>query len=192
MFRGEVESRKVYEDDDNMAILDINPRMHECQVLVIPRTHVEQFYQLGDEELASLFRAVKEVALIIKRAYNPDFVSLFSRGMGVPHAHIIVSPAWRNDVILTGFMLNRINILFNAAVPSQTLDKIAEKLRNARDKNECAKVVKQRFESNKISQGKRAFQYGRPAVPNQGVVTPVSVASEVEQTVCETPPHKIL
>jgi len=57
MFRGEVESRKVYEDDDNMAILDINPRMHECQVLVIPRTHVEQFYQLGDEELASLFRA---------------------------------------------------------------------------------------------------------------------------------------
>ena len=134
MFRGEVESRKIYEDGDNIAVLDINPRMHECQVLVIPRTHVEQFYELDDKELASLFRAVKEVALMIRRACNPDFVSLFSRGMGVPHAHIIVSPAWRNDIILTGFMLNRINILFNAAVPPQTLDKIAEKLRNTRNK----------------------------------------------------------
>nr|MDO8082514.1 HIT domain-containing protein [Candidatus Freyarchaeota archaeon] len=67
IFRGEVESRKVYEDDTNIAILDINPRMHECQVLVIPKTHVEQFYELNDEELASLFKAVKEVALIIKK-----------------------------------------------------------------------------------------------------------------------------
>jgi len=79
MFRGEVESRKIYEDGDNIAVLDINPRMHECQVLVIPRTHVEQFYELDDKELASLFRAVKEVALMIRRAYNPDFVCLEKR-----------------------------------------------------------------------------------------------------------------
>jgi histidine triad (HIT) family protein len=132
MFRGEVESKKVYEDDNNIAILDINPRMHECQVLVIPRTHVKQFYELNDEELASLFKAVKEVSLMIERAYNPEFVSLFSRGMGVPHAHILVSPAWRNDVMLTGFMLNRMNIFFNAGVSPQALDMIAKKLKNAK------------------------------------------------------------
>jgi histidine triad (HIT) family protein len=132
ILRGEVESKKVYEDENNIAILDINPRMHECQVLVIPRTHVKQFYELSDEENASLFKAVKEVAIMINKAYNPDFVSLFSRGMGVPHAHILVSPAWRNDIILTGFMLNRINIFFNAGVSPQALDTIAEKLKNAK------------------------------------------------------------
>ncbi|MGQ9721906.1 MAG: HIT family protein [Candidatus Jordarchaeum sp.] len=132
ILRGEVESKKVYEDENNIAILDINPRMHECQVLVIPKTHVEQFYELNDEENASLFKAVKEVALMINKAYNPDFVSLFSRGMGVPHAHILVSPAWRNDIILTGFMLNRMNIFFNAGVSSQKLDIIVERLRNAK------------------------------------------------------------
>lgn len=132
MFTGEVESKKVYEDDNNLAILDINPRMHECQVLVIPKTHVAQFYELNDEELASLFKAVKEVSLMIDKAYNPDFVSLFSRGMGVPHAHIIVSPSWRNDVILTGFMLNRMNIFFNSGVSPQKLDMIAQKLKEAK------------------------------------------------------------
>jgi histidine triad (HIT) family protein len=130
--RGETESKKVYEDDNNIAILDINPRMHECQVLVIARTHVRQFYELNDEELASLFKAVKEVSIMIEKAYNPDFISLFSRGMGVPHAHIIVSPAWRNDVMLTGFMLNRMNIFFNAGVSPKALDAIAEKLKNAK------------------------------------------------------------
>lgn len=132
MFKGEVESKKVYEDDNNIAILDINPRMHECQVLVIPKTHVKQFYELSDEENASLFKAVKEVALMINKAYKPEFVSLFSRGMGVPHAHIIVSPAWQNDVILTGFMLNRMNIFFNAGVSPQKLDMIAQKLRETK------------------------------------------------------------
>ncbi|MFB0562854.1 MAG: HIT family protein [Candidatus Lokiarchaeia archaeon] len=132
MFKGELESKKVYEDDNNIAVLDINPRMHECQVLVIPKTHVKQFYELSDEENASLFKAVKEVASMINKAYNPEFVSLFSRGMGIPHAHIIVSPAWRNDVILTGFMLNRMNIFFNAGVSPQKLDMIAEKLTNAK------------------------------------------------------------
>lgn len=52
--------------------------------------------------------------------------------MGVAHAHIIVSPAWRNDVMLTGFMMNRMNIFFNAGVSSQALDIIAKKLKNAK------------------------------------------------------------
>ncbi|WXG39901.1 MAG: HIT family protein [Candidatus Freyarchaeum deiterrae] len=130
--RGEVESKKVYEDDNNIAILDINPRLHECQVLVISRTHVRQFYELNDEELASLFKAVKEVSLMIEKAYKPEFVSIFSRGQGVAHAHILVSPAWHTDIMLTGFMLNRMSIFFNAGVSPQALGIIAEKLKNAK------------------------------------------------------------
>jgi len=42
--------------------------------LVIPKKHVEQFYGLDDKDLFKLFKAVKVVALKIKKVYNPDFV----------------------------------------------------------------------------------------------------------------------
>ena len=42
--------------------------------MVIPKKHVEQFYGLDDKDLFKFFKAVKVVALKIKKVYNPDFV----------------------------------------------------------------------------------------------------------------------
>jgi len=129
MFSGEIETRKVYEDEDVLGVLDIQPRFDRGQCLVIHRRHVEQFYELEDEELARLFRGVKAVASKIKEVFNPPFVSLFSRGVAISmHAHIIVYPSTGEgpmERIMAGFLaaeeIRRIS-------PGE-LDEIAEKLR---------------------------------------------------------------
>ena len=129
MFSGEIETRKVYEDEDVLGVLDIQPRFDRGQCLVIHRRHVEQFYELEDEELARLFKGVKAVASKIKEVFNPPFVSLFSRGVAISmHAHIIVHPSTGEgpmERIMAGFLaaeeIRRIS-------PGE-LDEIAEKLR---------------------------------------------------------------
>lgn len=78
--QGIIKTRKVYEDEDVIGILDINPRFAKGQCVVIPKKHVEQFYDLNDVEVSKLFRGVSLVARKIKKAFNVDYVSIFTRG----------------------------------------------------------------------------------------------------------------
>jgi histidine triad (HIT) family protein len=90
---GEMKVREIYRDNNTVAFVDNLPRFAQGQCVVIHRRHVEQFYELEDREIAELFGAVKQVAKKLKKAYDPQFVSVFSRGQTVPHAHIIVFPS---------------------------------------------------------------------------------------------------
>jgi histidine triad (HIT) family protein len=134
MINGEESCRKVYEDEKTLAIIDLYPRFSEGQCLVIPKKHVDYFYHLEDDEVAALFRVVKIVAQKMERAFNPQMVCLFSRGLGVSsHAHIILfQTSGRFDdplIRLVGGAESYYNIRTGATV--EKLDGIAEKLREA-------------------------------------------------------------
>jgi len=63
---GELESWKIYEDDYCIGILDISPcALGHC--LVVPKKHVEKFYDLPEDDITKLFTAAKKIALKIKR-----------------------------------------------------------------------------------------------------------------------------
>jgi histidine triad (HIT) family protein len=93
IFTGELQARKIYQDKNTVAILDMNPRFAQGQCVVTHRKHAEQFYELEDDEIAELFKAAKVVANKLKRAFNPQYVCLFARGQTVSHAHVIVFPS---------------------------------------------------------------------------------------------------
>ena len=57
---------------------------------------------MDEGTLARLIRAVKIVARMIKKAFNPDFVCVFTRGGRIPHLHVAVFPSMQNDS-LSGF-----------------------------------------------------------------------------------------
>jgi histidine triad (HIT) family protein len=98
---GELPSMKVYEDESFLGILDVSPRA-EGHCLVVPKEHVTRFYDMGDEELAHLFRVVKVVARRVRQAFNPDFVCVFIRGGRISHLHVAVFPSAQGDP-LSGF-----------------------------------------------------------------------------------------
>jgi histidine triad (HIT) family protein len=91
--RGELETRIVYQDENTVGFIDTLPRFAKGQCVVIHKRHVEQFYELEDKEIAELFCAVKKVAQKLHKVYDPNYVSVFSRGQTVPHVHIIVYPS---------------------------------------------------------------------------------------------------
>jgi histidine triad (HIT) family protein len=131
IFTGEIQTRKIYQDENTVAILDIAPRFAQGQCVVIHKKHVREFYELEDSEMAELFKTVKMVAHKLEKVFNPKFVCMFSRGQLVPHAHIIVFPSSPLGVI--DGVLNSL-FTFHQLIKESTdsnLDELAERIRQA-------------------------------------------------------------
>jgi histidine triad (HIT) family protein len=94
---GKLDSWKIYEDEEVLCFLDINPIV-EGHSLIIPKRHVNWFYELEDDEIVHLFKVAKVVAEKIERGLNSDFVSLMIFGEHVPHVHIHLLPRTRGDI----------------------------------------------------------------------------------------------
>ena len=97
--RGEIPAYKVYEDDDFLAFLDINPRS-PGHTQIIPKKHFRWVWDIpvateakaGEPNIGELFEVVKKVALAQQKAFNTDFILSKIIGDEVEHAHIWVFP----------------------------------------------------------------------------------------------------
>jgi histidine triad (HIT) family protein len=58
ILKGEIPSKKVYEDDKVVAIMDVNPKV-DGHTLVIPKKHVNDFTELSDEDVLDIFKVAK-------------------------------------------------------------------------------------------------------------------------------------
>lgn len=68
--RGEIPSKRVYEDDDFLAFLDIEPQA-KTHILVIPKVHIADAATCGEENPA-LLAALIEAALKVARENGLD------------------------------------------------------------------------------------------------------------------------
>lgn len=95
---GKAEAYKVFEDEKSLCILDIHPytRGH-C--LVIPKRHVRYWHELTAEENASLFETARIVANRMMQVFSADFIFMYARGRRIPHTHIFLIPAHKDDVL---------------------------------------------------------------------------------------------
>jgi diadenosine tetraphosphate (Ap4A) HIT family hydrolase len=72
-------------------------------VLVIPKRHVRDYFELDIKELASLWEMVTQVKTIIDSKYKPQGYNIGfnvgeSAGQTVNHVHIHVIPRYRGDM----------------------------------------------------------------------------------------------
>ncbi len=89
IIKGEIPSHKVYEDDKTIAIIPLNP-IAVGHILVIPKTQIDQFYDLEDDDYMAVMATVKKIAKRLKQVFNTKRVGLQVVGLDVPHAHIHV------------------------------------------------------------------------------------------------------
>ncbi len=96
--RGEIEDLRIWEDENYVAFLDINPFV-VGHTLVIPKKHTRWIWEIGDTEYLDYMRAVKKIAELLKKTFDTDCVQLIIAGMDVPHTHIHLLPRKENDGI---------------------------------------------------------------------------------------------
>lgn len=101
IINGEIPKYQVYEDDDVLGILDINPTRHG-HVLVFPKKHSQNFESTDEETLAKLVGAVKKVGKSVKenlpaQSYNVAVNNDRAAGQIIPHIHFHIIPRNEGD-----------------------------------------------------------------------------------------------
>ena len=99
--RGELPSTKVYEDEETLAFLDINP-VNPGHTLVIPKHHATDLFDAEDADWVALMKTVRIVAHSIERSLSPIGINLAMNnragaGQVVFHAHVHVMPRFEGD-----------------------------------------------------------------------------------------------
>ncbi|MBO4652476.1 MAG: HIT family protein [Lachnospiraceae bacterium] len=101
---GVIPSATVYEDDSFRAILDIAPA-HKGHVIVLPKAHADNLFELDDEIAAKALPIVKKIATALKAVTGCDGINVLQNngtaaGQSVFHLHIHIVPRFEGDGIL--------------------------------------------------------------------------------------------
>lgn len=116
----------VYEDDQTVGVLDINPKAPGHTVLM-PKAHRETILDMSEQELGPVFSSVKKVVKILQETLSPHGFTIGinqgkAGGQTVDHLHIHVIPRFEND---GGGSLH--SVVDNR--PSESQEAIAAKIR---------------------------------------------------------------
>jgi histidine triad (HIT) family protein len=106
---GQIPCFKLYEDNETLAFMDINP-VHEGHCLVICKAHHRTVFEIDPEAFAAVSWVVVKVAGAVNQAVAPDGLNLVqSNGPGaaqsVPHFHVHVLPRQLGDELKVNWAL---------------------------------------------------------------------------------------
>ncbi len=98
---GEIPCFKLFENDDTLAFMDINPA-NEGHALVIPKEHAKDVYAVSDASITATVKTAKKIAAAIDKTLNPDGLNLLqcngpAAAQSVFHFHMHVLPRREGD-----------------------------------------------------------------------------------------------
>lgn len=100
---GEIPSYKIYEDDDILAFLDVNP-VQPGHTLIIPKNHTLDVTTIDNDVLIKIFDKARDVAQILTDEMNADgFTLVQNNGIAqeVKHFHLHVIPKYGKKVSMS-------------------------------------------------------------------------------------------
>jgi histidine triad (HIT) family protein len=92
----QIPANVVYEDENSIAILDINPRS-TGMTLIIPKIHLKTFYQ-NSTVSKRVYSSALKVSKMIKKALKPKAISVSILPSELEHFHIRIYPVYENEV----------------------------------------------------------------------------------------------
>lgn len=88
---GEIPSYKIAENEKFFAFLDIFP-LREGHVLVVPKTEVDNLFDLPAVYLSEMLLFAQPIAKAIEKGFKCNRCGISVIGLEVPHAHIHLVP----------------------------------------------------------------------------------------------------
>lgn len=89
----ELPGRFVYEDDEVVAFLTIEP-MTQGHTLVVPRAEVDNWQTVEPELFNRVMAVSQRVGKAVYNAFGAQRTGLIIAGLEVPHLHVHVFPAY--------------------------------------------------------------------------------------------------
>lgn len=88
----ELPGRFVYEDDDVVAFLTIEP-MTQGHTLVVPREEIDQWQGIDSAAFGRVMSVSQLIGKAVTKAFSAERAGLIIAGLEVPHLHVHVFPA---------------------------------------------------------------------------------------------------
>jgi len=137
--KGEIPCHKIWEDENHLAFLDINPNT-EGMSLVITKNHFDSdATEMPEKEYSDLMLAAKKVAKLLEKKLNVKRVAIVMEGLGVNHVHIKLYPVygieekfvetWAKDKIYFEKYQGYISTQLGPQKSQKELKEIADKIR---------------------------------------------------------------
>lgn len=136
--KGEFDSAKIWEDNEFLAILDINPNT-KGMALVIPKNHFDSnVFSMPEDIYGKFMDASRKVAKLIEKSLKVFRVAMVMEGMGVNHAHIKLYPMhgldeeftemWAKDKVFFETYPGYITTQLGERADMEELKKLAEEI----------------------------------------------------------------
>ena len=90
IIKGEIDSKKIYEDDKVIAILDAFPNV-DGHTLIIPKVHYEDFLAMPNDLIGHINEVVKKISPILIKEMNAEAFSLrvnYGKTQAIKHYHL--------------------------------------------------------------------------------------------------------
>ena len=99
--KGEMDSAKIWDDDDFLAFLDVNPR-GEGHTLIIPKKHFDNLESLDENISCKYVKAIQDIGKILMEKYDCTGFNLILNngkvaGQIVEHVHFHILPRKEGD-----------------------------------------------------------------------------------------------
>jgi len=164
---GKVASKKIYEDDKVLAILDINPA-NPGHILLLTKEHYQIMPQIPDDEISYIFMVAKAISHACLKALKAQGTNIFIAngmiaGQKAPHFMLHIIPRANVDEIkifelpekhipdevseqIKAGLTNKINELFGIKTEEPIIldkkpEKIGEKDENQKNPNKSEKEL---------------------------------------------------
>ncbi len=100
---GEIETNTFYEDDDFRVIFDASPAT-EGHVLILPKKHYANVFELPEELASKVYVLAKKVAAALKEITGCNGVNILQNngeaaGQTVFHFHMHVIPRYHEEIL---------------------------------------------------------------------------------------------
>jgi diadenosine tetraphosphate (Ap4A) HIT family hydrolase len=138
--KGEIDSAKIWEDDEFLAILDIMPNT-KGMTLVLTKKHYDSYaFDMPEDVYLRFMSASKKVARILEKGLDVARVAMVMEGMGINHAHIKLYPLhgvkekfkemWTKEKVFFDKYEGYISTQTGPKIDINKLKKLAEEIKN--------------------------------------------------------------
>ncbi len=100
IIKKEIPASIVYEDDESIAFLDINP-VSKGHTLLITKDPHPWMTDIPDDLIGRTFIKAKKLMIVMKEAIGCYYVQLTITGTDVPHFHIHLIPRYFDDSLIS-------------------------------------------------------------------------------------------
>ena len=91
IINGDLPGRFVYEDDDVVAFLTIEP-MTQGHTLVVPRAEIDNWQDVDSAAFGHVMAVSQKIGKAVCKAFGAERSGLIIAGLEVPHLHVHVWP----------------------------------------------------------------------------------------------------